>query len=264
MATETGRLSAAEIFDRVAAGGRDELKRPSHNLAFSGLGAGLAMGISALGVAIAQVELGEGRVAEMVAYLLYPLGFLVVILGRQQLFTENTLFPVSLILAERRHVASTARLWAVVLAANLVGTLLFALLAVHTPALPTAVADQLQVLGVEAGTRGFATVFWTGIVGGWLIALVAWLVTASDDTIGQLAVVVLLTYVVGLGHFAHSIAGSAEVLAALVGGDVPLSTYLSWLTGAVTGNAVGGVVIVALFNYGQVHLTDDERAGSGG
>lgn len=264
MPTETGRLSAAEIFDRVAAGGRDELERPSRNLAFSGLGAGLAMGISALGVAIAQTELGAGRVAGMVAYLLYPLGFLAVILGRQQLFTENTLFPVSLVLAERRHVASTARLWAVVLAANLVGTLLFALLAIHTPALPTDVADQLQVLGVEAGTRGFATVFWTGVVGGWLIALVAWLVTASDDTIGQLAVVFLLTYVVGLGHFAHSIAGSAEVLAAWVGGDAPLTSYLSWLAGAVTGNAVGGVVIVALFNYGQVHVSDNDKVKTSG
>jgi len=260
VATETGRLSAAEIFDRVAAGGRDELERPWHNLAFSGLGAGLAMGISGLGVSIAQAELSEGRVTEMVAYLLYPLGFLIVILGRQQLFTENTLFPVSLILAERRHLASTARLWAVVLTANLVGTLLFALLAVHTPALPAAVVDELQVLGVEAGARGVATVFWTGVVGGWLIALVAWLVTASDDTIGQLAVVILLTYVVGLGHFAHSIAGSAEVLAAWIGGDLPLTSYLSWLSGAVTGNAVGGVVIVAVFNYGQVHLTDDDKA----
>ncbi len=253
MAAETSRLSAAEIFARVERGAEQELERPLHNLFMSAVSAGLAMGISGLGVAVLLHVLGGDRVGESVAYLAYPLGFLIVIIGRQQLFTENTLFPVALVLEQRRLLAMTARLWVVVLVGNLVGTLLFAVLATQTPAVSPAVTAELSALGVEAASKGFATVFWTGVIGGWLIALVGWLVTASTDTVGQILIIFVVTYVVGVGHFAHSIAGSGEALAALLSGDLPLSSYGTWIAGAVLGNSAGGVLIVALFNYGQIH-----------
>ena len=253
MANETSRLSAAEIFSRVETGAEEELERPLHNLALSAVAAGLTMGISGLAVAVLLHVLGHDRIGESVAYLGYSLGFLIVIIGRQQLFTENTLFPVALVLAQRRYLARTARLWGIVLAGNVVGTLLFALLATRTPAISPAVAAELATLGADAATQPFWTIFWTGVVGGWLIALVAWLVTASTDTIGQVVMIVLVTYLVGVGHFAHSVAGSAEVLSAVLGGELPVTAFATWLTAAVLGNAAGGVIIVALFNYGQVH-----------
>lgn len=251
MTDETSRLSAAEIYDRVEAGAEEELKRPFRSLAISGVAAGLTMGISALGVAVLLHVLGDDRVGASVAYLAYPLGFLVVIIGRQQLFTENTLFPVALVLRRRRHLGRTFQLWGVVLAGNVLGTLLFALL-VRTSALDPGTASELVTLGVEAGSGGFVTVFWTGVVGGWLIALVAWLVTASTDTIGQVVIIFLITYVVGVGRFAHSVAGSAEVLSAVLADDLPATSYATWLIAAVLGNATGGVLIVTLLNYGQV------------
>jgi formate/nitrite transporter FocA (FNT family) len=250
--SETSRLSAAEIFDRVLAGAEEELARPVHNLGFSALSAGLAMGLSALGVAVLQSTSGSQAAWTFVGY---PIGFLAVILGRMQLFTENTLFPVALVLAQRRQLAATARLWLVVLVGNIIGTAAFALLVTKTPALHTSRA-ALSRLGVEAGHLGFGTVFWTAVVGGWMIALVAWLVTSSTDTVGQVLIVGVLTFFVGVGHFAHSIAGSGEVLAAVFSGHLPLASYLTWLSGAVLGNVVGGVLIVALLNYGQVHAKD--------
>jgi formate-nitrite transporter family protein len=252
MATETGRLSAAEIFDRVTTGGAEELKRPFFNLLFSGVAAGLSMGISALGVALVLAQLGDTAGAEALAYLLYPLGFLTVILGRQQLFTENTLFPVALVLDERRHLPALGKLWGTVLLANVTGTALFSSLAILTPSLSEAAQGELSRLGVEAAGHSVWTIFWSGVIGGWLIAMVAWLVTASTTTTGQLTVIFLLTYAVGIGHFAHSIAGSAELLSAVLAGDLPPADYPRWLAAAVLGNAVGGVVIVALFAYGQV------------
>jgi len=251
--TETSRLSAAQIFERTATAGEEELERPFHNLAFSALGSGLAMGLSGFGVALLLSVLGKDRVGESVAYLAYPLGFVVVILGRQQLFTENTLFPVAASLSRRSLLGRTARLWAVVLGGNLVGTTLFGLLATKTPALPSKAVPELATLGADQAGRPFWTVFWTAVVAGWMIALVAWLVTASTDTVGQVLLILLVTYVVGLGKLAHSIAGSAEVLAALFSGEVDVGTSLSWHGAAVLGNVLGGVVIVALFNYGQVH-----------
>lgn len=250
MADETSRLSASEIFERVTAGARDELDRPVSDLAFSALAAGLGMGLSALAVALLASVLPSSL--EAVTLLGYPLGFIVVIIGRQQLFTENTLFPVALLLKERHGLGVTARLWIVVLVGNVIGAIVFAFLAMRTPALTPVIREELTTLGASAAGHPFITIFWTAIFAGWLIALVAWLVTASTDTTAQILCVMLLTYVVGLGHFAHSIAGSAEVLCAVLGGTLGAADYVRWLAAAVAGNVVGGVVIVALINYAQV------------
>ena len=252
MSSETSRLSAVEIFDRVVRGAQEELDRRLLNLLISAVSAGLAMGLSGLGVAVLLHAVPGGGAGESLAYLGYPVGFLIVIIGRQQLFTENTLFPVALVLKQRRHLVRMMRLWAVVLVGNVLGTLLFALLATGTSALTTGTRQELVGLGVDTGSGGFLTVFWTAVIAGWMIAIVAWLVTASTDTIGQVVLIFVVTYVVGVGHFAHSIAGSAEVLAAVLAGDLPLTSGLTWFSAAVLGNTAGGVLIVALFNYGQV------------
>lgn len=254
---QTSRLSAGEIFERVEAGAHEELIRPVHNLAISAVSAGLAMGLSGLGVAVLLSVLGSDRVGETVAYAAYPLGFLIVIIGRQQLFTENTLFPVALVLAERKRLWVTLRLWAVVLGGNATGAAMFAVLASQTPAVPEDIRRELVRLGAETGSQGFAAIFWTGVIAGWLIALVAWLVTASRDTVGQVLIIFFITFVVGVGHFAHSIAGMAEVYTAVFTGEVPMTSALTWVSAAVLGNTAGGVLIVALFNYGQVHRVSE-------
>jgi len=92
-------------------------------------------------------------------------------------------------------------------------------------------------------------------VGGWLIALVAWLVSASHSTFGQLALIGFFTFIAGAGYFVHAIAGSSEVLAAVLTEGLPVSHFLRWLAMAVLGNAVGGVGLVSLLNYGQVETT---------
>jgi formate/nitrite transporter FocA (FNT family) len=259
---ETSRLSAAEIFDRVTRGAEDELSRPMRNLGLSALAAGLTMGLSAVGVALLRAAVGPDHPA--LASLGYPVGFLAVILGRQQLFTENTLFPVALVLKRRAMLLRTAQLWVVVLVGNLVGAIVFAVLATRTSALEPAVREEVVRLGAEAAGVGFGRAFWSAVIAGWMIALVAWLVTASTDTTAQILVILVLTYVVGLGQFAHSVAGTTETLSALFDGDVSFGRSLAWFGGAVLGNAVGGVLIVALLNYGQVHGAGDVEAGEAG
>jgi formate-nitrite transporter family protein len=251
-APETRRLTAAEIFQAAIENARDELRRSNQKLAFSGVAGGLTMGLTALSVASMRTFATSRTIQTIAPFLTYPIGFIVVIIGRAQLFTENTLYPVVLVLDERRHVGTTLRLWGVVFASNLFGAFLFALLAVKSPALGLGMLSQLVQLGQEAAFGTGAHFFWSGVIGGWLIALVAWTVTASHWTIGQLAIIYLLTFVVGIGHFAHCIAGSAEILSAVVAGAVPLADYFRWLGPAASGNVCGGVLMVSLLNYGQV------------
>ncbi len=250
---DTSRRTAHEIFDSATEIARDELERTSRALAFSGFLGGLTMGLTGLSVAVVRAALGPGIGTEFIAWLFYPVGFIAVIIGRAQLFTENTLYPVALVVSERRHVRNTLRLWGVVFLFNVLGALGFAFLVARTSALMPNFLDQLITLGKEAVSHPLGHVFWTGIIGGWLIALVAWMVTASQWTVGQILVVWLLTFVVGIGRFAHCIATSGEILSSVAAGQVAVLVFARWLAAATAGNILGGVVIVSLLNWGQVH-----------
>lgn len=255
MGTTSGqslRRTAHEIFEQVEHSAHAELRRSTRALAFSGLAGGFSMGLSGLAVAAASVALGDVPARDFIANMFYPLGFIAVIIGRAQLFTENTLYPIALILDERRHFADTARLWSVVFVCNVLGATGFSLLAIRTEALAEPIHSTLIRLGTLTTQGTMLHIFWSGVIGGWLVALVAWMVTASHWTIGQIAVIWLLTFVIGIGHFAHCIASTGEIMSAVFGGAVPFSRYLQWLALATSGNVVGGVMIVTVLNFGQV------------
>ena len=264
------RPSAQEIFEQVANNARQELKRSTSALAISGFAGGIFMGLSALGNAIALAMLGTSTKIQFIAKMFYPVGFIVVILGRAQLFTENTLYPVALVLAEKRHFWNTMRLWFTVLPANVAGALAFASLASLTNALKPEVVHAIGMLGVEAAHRDPSAIFWSGVMGGWIIALAAWLVSGSHSITGSVMIIWILTFVVGLGNFAHCIAASGELLTAVLTHQLPWRAFPAWFFPAVGGNICGGVGMVTLLEYGQVVYGDQgepafrETAGGAG
>ncbi len=246
------RPSAEEIYQQVATNARQELKRSNTSLGLSGFGGGAFMGLSAMGTAIAVSLLGTSPSAHIISRMFYPLGFIVVIIGRAQLFTENTLYPVALVLAERREFWNTLRLWAVVLPSNVAGAFAFAMLVALTPALDPHYVDALSSLGLAAMAHPASTVFWSGVIGGWIIALAAWLVSGSHSITGSVMVIWMLTFIVGLGDFAHCIATSCEILVAILTNRAPWGAYPQWFFPAVLGNICGGVGLVTILEYGQV------------
>jgi len=259
------RPSAQDIYEQVANNARQELGRSSISLAISGLAGGIFMGLSAMGNAIAITLLtptgsAPSSVAIFIGKMFYPLGFIAVILGRSQLFTENTLYPVALVLAEKNHFWQTMRLWAVVLPFNVLGALAFAALASLTQAVSPAVVQSLGQLGVEASNHPAAAIFWSGVMGGWIIATVAWLVSGSHSITGSVMIIWMLAFVVGLGNFAHCIAASGELFAAILTGRIPWLAFPMWFLPAVAGNICGGVGMVTLLEYGQVIVGKDAES----
>jgi formate-nitrite transporter family protein len=251
---DSERLTAHEIFESAVEHAREELRRPWTALSFSGVAGGLTMGLTGLSTGLVISIFGQVTIGQFVAATVYPIGFLAVVIGRAQLFTENTLFPVVLVLTEKKYLVKTLKLWAVVFAGNWIGSLLFSALAVKTSALQPGLRDTLVELGETAVLHPFVTTFWSGVVAGWLLALVAWLITGSHWTTGQALVTWTMTFVLGLGKFAHCVANSGEILSSLLAGRVTLSDYGYWLAAATLGNIAGGVVMVSLLNYGQVKL----------
>ena len=245
------RPTANEIYEQVALNGKRELKRSNFSLAVSGIAGGLLMGLTGMSVAILMSMVGGTPGGRLLALFFYPLGFTVVILGRSQLFTENTLYPVALMLSEKRHLLGTLRLWSIVFPANILGALLFSLLAVKTGALRPEYVSELAKLGVEAAGISGSHAFWSGVVGGWIIATVAWLVSGSHSITGSVMLIWTMTFIVGAGHFAHCVAGSGEILSSVLAGDMELGGFFHWLLPATAGNICGGVLLVTLLEYGQ-------------
>jgi formate/nitrite transporter FocA (FNT family) len=250
---ELERPTAHAIYEQVSKNARQELGRDAFSLLVSGLAGGMGMGLTALAISIAAALLGNSGGAQFVVKMLYPIGFIVVILGRSQLFTENTLYPVALVLSERGHVRETMRLWALVLPSNVCGALLFAMLMTKTGALKPEFVTSMAHFGVEAAMVRPWPVFWSAVIGGWIIAMVAWLVSASHSITGSVALIWLLTFVVGLGGFAHCIATSGEILAAVLTHQLGVLDYARWIVPAVAGNICGGVLLVTLLEYGQTN-----------
>jgi formate/nitrite transporter FocA (FNT family) len=246
------RPSAEDIYAQVAKNARQELKRPTMALILSGFGGGIFIGLSALGPSIVLALLGTTPGAQMIARMFYPMGFIVVMIGRSQLFTENTLYPVALVLAEKREALNTLRLWSVVLPSNVAGALVFAALCALTPALSPGVVSQLSQLGLDALAKPTPAIFWSGVMAGWIIATAAWLVSSSHSITGSIAIIWMLMFIVALGNFAHCIATSGEILTAVLGHRATWPAYGRWFGPAVLGNICGGVGMVTILQYGQV------------
>jgi formate-nitrite transporter family protein len=248
------RLTAVEIHDNIAEPAEKEIERPAAALLWSALASGLAIGFSFLAAAFASGLVSE-HYRTAAAAAAYPLGFIFVIMARSELFTENTLVPVVPFLERRdsETFRKLLRLWALLLLGNLVGAVIFAWTLARTPMVKPALHSSLQHLASEAVSGGFGHVLYSGIYAGWLIALLAWLLASTHSTGAQLAFIWLCTAPIHALGFKHSIAGSVEAFYLASGGEVTWTGALrEFVAPSVIGNAIGGVLLVALLNYGQV------------
>lgn len=254
---ESERPHAVDIYERVCEDSQEELERLQSSIVFSGLFAGFAIGLAPLAAALATVSLGSDvKSTALIAALLYPIGYVAVIIGRAQFFTENTLYPVMLSLRHSEFIGATARLWGIVYSTNLLGAFLFAALVVLTGALADDAQLELVKTGVDYASDGFSGIFFSAVITGFLLALVAWLVEGSDTVTARIAVIWGLTFLVALGSFDHCIASTLTTFAALLEGELGLGKLLAWLAPATLGNIAGGVLIVTSINYGQVRGDD--------
>jgi formate/nitrite transporter FocA (FNT family) len=253
---------ALVIHEVVRQQGEEELERPTSALAVSGFAAGLSMGFSFLVMAMIWAELPGAPWRLLLASPGYAAGFLIVILGRQQLFTESTLTAILPFFTRpgTRTLAGASRVWAVVFAANLAGTWLFAWVLAHEGIFSN---EIWQALGETARLTGEATLlasFMKAIMAGWLIALMVWLLPGAGSA--RLFVIIILTTIVALGSMPHIIAGSVEAAWSALAGHSSLERYvLHFLLPTLAGNTAGGVALTAMLNHAPVahELRENER-----
>jgi formate/nitrite transporter FocA (FNT family) len=262
--TVTTRAEKKQVEERVAIGanvvyetirreGEDELQRPAAALAWSGLAAGLSMGFSLVAEAVLMAHLPDAPWRPLISRLGYSVGFLIVILGRQQLFTENTLTVVlpALLHKDRKTLSNLARLWAVVLTSNIVGTFLFAYCIAHVHLFEPTVQQAFHDIGTAHLGTSFGIALTRAIFAGWLIALMVWLLPGAEAS--RVVIVIIITYLVGLADLNHIIAGSATMLYLVCTHDISwLQYFSSFFLPTLLGNVLGGVSMVAALGHAQV------------
>ncbi len=241
------------VHEAVRREGEEELKRTSSALAWSGLAAGLSMGFSLITEGLLRSRLPEAPWRPLLSKFGYSAGFLLVILGRQQLFTENTLTPM-LLLFQRRNgatVRNVARLWAVVLASNMAGALAIAWALGNTSLFSPEIRATFANIGEESIGLGFGLVVLKGVFAGWLIAMLVWMLPFAETA--RFFVIVAMTWLIGLGGFSHVVAGAIEVLFVACTGLAPWhAAVFGYIVPALIGNILGGVTLVAVINHAQV------------
>ncbi|MBY6006396.1 formate/nitrite transporter family protein [Salipiger bermudensis] len=245
-------LSAVSVYGIVHEEGVDELERPVSSLWWSGVAAGLGITASVTAEGILHTMFEGHPYQAAIENLGYSVGFVLVILGRLQLFTENTLTAILPLLVQRtpKMLWCTARLWAVILVANFVGTFLAIAFAVWGGSIPPE-----HVQGMIAISRHFAEhtpweAFTLGVPAGFYVAAIVWMMPSARGA--SVLVIVMFTYLIAMGGFTHVIAGSAEMFLLLLSGEVGPLEVVSLLGATLMGNILGGTGLFALLAYGQV------------
>lgn len=251
---ERNTANTRVIHEVVRRHGDEEMERPAASLIWSGVAGGVAISSSILAEAIIESMLPKGAPwAPLVASFGYTVGFLVVILGRLQLFTESTLSAVIPVATHPslRNLGRLLRFWVLVLVSNLVGTLVVAFV-IGNDWVASSVQTQAMIeLSHKLLDRSWMETVKMAIPAGFLIAAVPWTLPAARGQ--EFWVVLILTYVIALGGFAHVVAGSGEAWLLAVTGQTSFAhAAFGLILPALIGNVVGGTGLFALLAHAQV------------
>lgn len=259
--TDETRRHPDDALQHAIEEGLEQLNRPSLSLMLSAMAAGMIVGFSPMAVAVvltAALEFGATPIASRLATaLVYPFGFIVCILSGAQLFTEHTATALYPVLDRKATIANLLRLWMIIVLGNLVGAFCSGLL--HCLAADVIHARPGYIeLGHHLTEFSSTALFISAILAGWLMALGAWLVGSSPRTIAQIAVIYIVTYLIGVGGLHHSIAGSVEMFTAMIlSSEFTPAMAGRFVSVALIGNLVGGSCFVALLNYAHIRRTNE-------
>ena len=246
-------LPSKVIYEIIRREGEEELARSNRSLVWSGVAAGLMMSFSVLGEAIFRTYLPDAPHSYLIENIGYSFGFLLVIMGRLQLFTENTITTVFPFLDEPKWSVglATLRLWAIVLAANVVGAFVAAIVMQHTAAIPEELRPAIRSLSEHATGMGALDSFARGIPAGILVAALVW--SMPQASANRFFIILGFTWLIAAGDFTHIIAGSVEMAYLMVGGELGLLPGLfGFFLPVLAGNIIGGTAIFTMIAYGQV------------
>jgi formate/nitrite transporter FocA (FNT family)/nucleotide-binding universal stress UspA family protein len=241
-------FSSDQVFQRIVADADHEITSGLRELFFAAVAGGFAITITYL----LYASMSAATDSPIAAVLLYPIGFIYIIIGGYQLYTENTLPPVALTLERLASVPALFRHWLVVLAGNFaggaVGAVVLAYGGVFSPEAATVAAD-LAEKGIQTPVTAL---FFKGAFAGLIVAGVVWMNFAARDTVSRVLIVYLAFLAIPLGNLFHVVVSFTEsVYLMLVGGTGLVTALGEFVLPVLLGNTLGGVLLVTVVNYYQ-------------
>jgi len=252
---------AAAIHEEIRQDGEKELERDGMALLWSAIAAGLSMGASLMAKGIFQVHLDGVPGAFLLENLGYTFGFVIVIMARQQLFTENTVTAVLPVMHKPTwsNAGLLLRLWGIVLLGNLIGTALSALAFNEMPIFDDATRQAFTHISMKVMEHTPGEMFANAVISGWIIATMVWMFPSAGGA--KLLVIVMMTWLVALGDLAHIVVGSVEVLYLVFNGSISWHEFLwPFALPTLLGNITGGTLIFALISHAQIRNDMSEAA----
>ncbi len=255
---------APEIVDDASKIGAKRLERPLVGDAITAIAGGMSVSFGAIAMIMAAAAVGGGidspSTALLVGALVFPVGFIILLVGKTELFTENFLLPVAAVIKGRGNLRQLGSLWAITLSCNLLGSLVFAFLISRDQVLAPGPAEEMIALAIHSIEYSLPTAFIKAVFAGWLMTTLTWLLIAAVGFGPRMAMIWVIGTLIVLGQFNHVIISAAEIfIAMLLGADI---TVGEWLTRnflpALTGNIIGGLVFETLLQYVQSRFHEPE------
>lgn len=264
---EASHLSAKLVYQVVRREGDEELRRPQTSLFWSGIAAGVCISFSVIGEALFKTYLPDVKWLPLLESLGYTFGFLIVIVGRMQLFTENTLTTVLPLFARPSlyNLWCVGRLWGIVLGANVIGCFIAAGFIAYMPTFEPDILASITEISKHATEHGAWIGFAKAVPAGLLIAALVWMLAAGEQE--NFFIIILMTWLIAAGGFTHIIAGSVEMAFLLLTGELGLmAAIFGFFIPVFLGNVFGGTVVFGLITWGQVreevHDSTDQHGGT--
>ncbi|CAM6536462.1 formate/nitrite transporter family protein [Citrobacter freundii] len=244
---------AMAIHEHIRQDGEKEMERDAMALLWSAIAAGLSMGASLLAKGIFHVQLEGVPGGFLLENLGYTFGFIIVIMARQQLFTENTVTAVLPVMQNPTlgNFSLLMRLWSVVLLGNIIGTGVAAWAFEHMPIFDEETRDAFVKIGMDVMKNSPVEMFSNAIISGWLIATMVWMFPAAGAA--KIVVIILMTWLIALGDTTHIVVGSVEILYLVFNGTLHWSDFFwPFALPTLAGNICGGTFIFALMSHAQI------------
>ncbi|AFJ98698.1 MULTISPECIES: formate/nitrite transporter family protein [Cronobacter] len=244
---------AMAIHEHIRQDGEKEMERDAMALFWSAIAAGLSMGASLLAKGIFHVHLEGIPGGFLLESLGYTFGFIIVIMARQQLFTENTVTAVLPVMQNPTgtNMLLLLRLWGVVLLGNIIGTGLAALAFEFMPIFDETTRDAFVTIGMEVMHNTPGEMFANAIISGWIIATMVWMFPSAGAA--KIVVIILMTWLIALGNTTHIVVGTVEILYLVFNGTIHWSEFFwPFALPTLAGNIIGGTFIFALLSHAQI------------
>ena len=248
---QKSRLASQVIYEIIAREGTEELSRPLSSLGWSGFAAGICICFSVFAQAYLSRHLPDTPGMAMVEKMGYVVGFLIVILSRLQLFTENTITVILPLLDKlrMRNVVRTLKLWGIVFSTNILGTLIVACGLTFLNIASPDFMETILAISHHAVDKSAYEIFVRGIPAGFLIAVLVWMMPSAKGA--EPFVIFVMIYLIALGDYSHVVAGSFEAFIVMLNGGSAAGA-LTYIGSAAAGNILGGTGIFTLLAYAQI------------